>query len=563
MTTASFSGPLLAQGTMFTYQGRLNDKGQPATGSYDLTFSLFNVSTGGSVVAGPIATNAFAISNGVFSVGLDFGSGIFNGTNYWLQISVRTNNGSSFIMLSPRRRLMPSPYAIFAEGANAAGLSGTIPPSVLNGTYGNPMTLSNTANSFSGNGSGLTSLKAANINAGTAGISISGNATTAGYATNAGYANNAGNATIATTLQGADTNAINVRATNAAVAVVAKNSANTNALFHFSGGLIISNNISVIYPTVTIGLTTKSRHWNDGGGIITGGYLTVSGNPTGAYLPYNGHSMIIMCPDVPNGFNIYGQGNSMIPIEYFEQVDGGKATNNDWPRGRDMFMLGSMGQIRLNNPVSQITNYFPSSGLEFDGAQLVFQQEQFLAGGHGAMGPTNYWGISQVSNLLAIGPIKSPTIVTNPQGIIARVDGPVTRSIVISTNGNVGIGGSALNVLTNGKVGIGTNNPTVKLQVIGNILASGTITGSSDRNLKENFAPVNPSQDSEQGGRFARQPVELQSGSQGNASRPDGAGFLCRIPGRHGQQAYQHGGRRRCGVGSDQGIGPKARRNPG
>ncbi len=182
----------------------------------------------------------------------------------------------------------------------------------------------------------------------------------------------------------------------------------------------------------------------------------------------------------------------MIPIEYFEQVDGGVATNNDWPRGRDMFMLGSMGQIRLNNPVSQITNYFPSSGLEFDGAQLVFQQEQFLAGGHGAMGPTNYWGISQVSNVLALGPIYSPTIVTNAQGIIARVDGPVTRSIVISTNGSVGIGGSALNVLTNGKVGIGTNNPTAKLQVIGNILASGTITGSSDRNVKEDFAPVNP-----------------------------------------------------------------------
>ncbi len=268
MTTASFSRPLLAQGTMFTYQGRLNDNGQPATGSYDLTFSLFNVSTGGSVVAGPLATNAFAISNGVFSVGLDFGSGVFNGTNYWLQISVRTNNGSSFIMLSPRRRLMPSPYAIFAEGANAAGLSGTIPPSVLNGTYGNPMTLSNTANSFSGNGSGLTSLKAANINAGTAGISISGNATTAGYATNAGYANNAGNATIATTLQGADTNAINVRATNAAVAVVAKNSANTNALFHFSGGIDHFKQHFSDLPDGKLALTTKSRHcetmgWNN------------------------------------------------------------------------------------------------------------------------------------------------------------------------------------------------------------------------------------------------------------------------------------------------------------
>ncbi len=32
--------------------------------------------------------------------------------------------------------------------------------------------------------------------------------------------------------------------------------------------------------------------------------------------------------------------------------------------------------------------------------------------------------------------------------------------------------------------------PSQKLHVIGNILASGTITGSSDRNVKEHFSPV-------------------------------------------------------------------------
>jgi hypothetical protein len=45
--------------------------------------------------------------------------------------------------------------------------------------------------------------------------------------------------------------------------------------------------------------------------------------------------------------------------------------------------------------------------------------------------------------------------------------------------------------LVNGNVGIGTNNPTQRLHVVGNILATGTVTGSSDRNVKENFAPVN------------------------------------------------------------------------
>ena len=57
---------------------------------------------------------------------------------------------------------------------------------------------------------------------------------------------------------------------------------------------------------------------------------------------------------------------------------------------------------------------------------------------------------------------------------------------------NVGGAGDRITVTTSGNVGINTTAPTQRLHVIGNILASGTITGSSDRNVKENFAAVNP-----------------------------------------------------------------------
>ena len=46
-----------AQGTAFTYQGRLNDGGAPANGSYDLQFILYNAGVGGSQ-QGPIPTSA-------------------------------------------------------------------------------------------------------------------------------------------------------------------------------------------------------------------------------------------------------------------------------------------------------------------------------------------------------------------------------------------------------------------------------------------------------------------------------------------------------------------------
>src|SRR4051794_19218616 len=82
---------VLAQGTAFTYQGRLNGSGAPLTGSYDLTFTLFNTSTGGNSVTLASTNNGVGISNGLFTVTIDFGAGIFNGSSYWLEIGVATN----------------------------------------------------------------------------------------------------------------------------------------------------------------------------------------------------------------------------------------------------------------------------------------------------------------------------------------------------------------------------------------------------------------------------------------------------------------------------------------
>src|SRR5439155_24127885 len=78
-----------AQGSAFTYQGRLNDSGGTASGNYDLQFTLFDAATNGSAVAGPITHSPTVVSNGLFTVILDFGTAPFTGADLWLEIAAR------------------------------------------------------------------------------------------------------------------------------------------------------------------------------------------------------------------------------------------------------------------------------------------------------------------------------------------------------------------------------------------------------------------------------------------------------------------------------------------
>jgi len=151
---------VFAQGTAFTYHGQLNSGGNPANGNYDFRLLLYDSPSGGSVLGGPVTNLDVTASNGLFTMFIDFGPGVFTGGNNWLHLGVRTNGAANFTPLSPRQQLTPTPYAIFAESASAAGLTGTIPTASLSGAYGSPISLNNPGNSFSGNGAGLVGVNA-------------------------------------------------------------------------------------------------------------------------------------------------------------------------------------------------------------------------------------------------------------------------------------------------------------------------------------------------------------------------------------------------------------------
>jgi hypothetical protein len=152
-------------------------------------------------VAGPVTNSAVAVTNGLFTVTIDFGGGPWNGQTNWLQIAVETNAaGATFTTLTPRQQLTPVPYAIYAESAgsaasagsvSAANIVGTIPVTQLpasvitNGASGVEVT-----GTFNGNGAGLTSVSAAQLTSigntnfasyGNFFVGPSGNSTTSGY----------------------------------------------------------------------------------------------------------------------------------------------------------------------------------------------------------------------------------------------------------------------------------------------------------------------------------------------------------------------------------------------
>lgn len=107
-------------GTEFSYQGRLTDSGTVVTGNYDMEFRLFDSLAGGAQVGPAVTSAGVPVSQGLFTVPLDFGTA-FAGERRWLQVGVRpAGSGGTYTLLTPRQLLAPAPNAVYATTARTA-----------------------------------------------------------------------------------------------------------------------------------------------------------------------------------------------------------------------------------------------------------------------------------------------------------------------------------------------------------------------------------------------------------------------------------------------------------
>lgn len=536
--TVHAAGFLFAQEAGFTYQGRLVDNGGLANGGYDLVFSLYDQQSGGTQLGPSLINSALSVSNGLFATALDFGPTNFSGADRWLEIAVRTNGSQEFLVLVPRQKITPSPYAIAA-----LSLAGTVPSDKISGSYTNAVSFLNPANGFAGDGSGLTGLNAANLSSGLVPVALGGTGagTPSGARASLGAAASGANSDI-TALTGLSTplslgqggtgagSAPDALANLGAASLTGSNTfAGVNVFSNganlFAGGF--AGDGSMLTNLNTVSLTGGALP----SALLTGSYLgpLAFSNPADLFLggfAGNGYGLTNVNASTLGGlapaslWQLGGNAGTSAGSNFLGTTDGqalelksgaGVAINTNDPAGKGLSVNGSIGITSSN------TLEFGSdvAGKQQDAGKIGYQT--FTPGALDIVGAGTNSTSRRLKFWAEAGATFNATGTNAPLTIVNTVD--ETTSVTLAapyTTWQIGqnkppdnryafdsffvyqltAATSRLLITSDGRVGLNTNSPVYPLH-LGNgayCTAGGQWTSVSDRNAKEAFTPIQPRQ---------------------------------------------------------------------
>ena len=121
VAAAAFRGAGQPLDSTFTYQGQLRNAGQLVNGTVDVRFTLWDSDVGGTQIGNANSFTNYPLTDGRFALGLNFGTGAFNGDQRWVQVEFRNPAGTGqYLTLVPRDKILAAPYALYALNSTAS-----------------------------------------------------------------------------------------------------------------------------------------------------------------------------------------------------------------------------------------------------------------------------------------------------------------------------------------------------------------------------------------------------------------------------------------------------------
>ena len=527
-----------AQTSAFNYNGRLADNGTPVNGGFQFEFKLYGVPTGGASLATLTDINA-TVTDGVFNVNLDFGASVFDGNPRYLEIGVRPQGSANAYTTFTTRQLLTSvPYTIRSgRAATAEGLScnGCVTDANVDSISGSKVTgtvpQAQSANSISSvlsvanGGTGSATQNFVDLTSNQTGIggnkTFTGNISVGSFSVgNARVLSNAGTQNMFLGEDTATANSGSFNTFSGFAAGRANTTGSSNSFFGTSAGLSNLGGESNSFFGVDAGRINTSGGNNSffgrraGNTNTTGNNNTVVGADADVVAPNLSFATAIGAGSVVSTSNtvVLGRSSDTVQIPNIAVIEtqlGVGTLSPTYP----LTVFGNQGANQFQS-VAEFANGTSDTGLRLRNTTAGGRTWSFFSSGAGSSlgaGTFSLFDVNANASRLSIDAVGNVGIgTTAPQKNLSvfqglTIDqsntgiGSVSPSAltfgsssgegITSRRSGTGSNVNGLELLTNfqprltiannGNVGIGTQNPTSKLEVNGNLKVNGDIEAGS------------------------------------------------------------------------------------